>query len=639
MDKYRKDLDGLRAIAVLLVLFFHLDFTFLKAGFIGVDIFFTISGFLISGLVIKQSVRDGFSFRSFYIKRATRLLPAYLFMLLFIAIFCWFIFAPLAYFDFLKSALSSTLFISNIYFLINHSGYFSTSVHELPLLHTWSLAVEEQFYLIMPLFIVIWLKIKSFPLRIAALVLILILTTAFSIYLTSINQGASYFLVVSRVHEFFFGMFLAVLINEYKEKLVPSKLTANFLALMSLIVLISISILLSSKDNFPGYIAAIVCFCTSLLIFSGLNTNCVSHKLLGCKPMALVGLLSYSLYLWHWPIVSLFKYSGTEFTFAIQLIIIVLSFVGAILSYIFIEKPFRYGRYAKSGLVALLLYVAPAIFITAIILNKELIPSHYPSRVVTVEKMTKSMPEDGREQCHSGSFNKDDNCYLGVKGNTDNLAMLWGDSHASHFAPFVDLVATSKAQKVKDTTMGSCPPLKDVSKLLGNAQSACLNKNTSVLKYIEKEKIEEIYFSASWYGYYKEVALKHGRERAEELLVKQVKETLIVLKSADVKKVYFFATVARPNQDLSSCYFKHITFGKNNCQFNLQLEQQELALKLQATISSFNFVEFINVNSIFCKGDLCATNIDSVPLYRDGNHLNRYGSEVIAKKYMEFLDE
>ena len=91
MDKYRKDLDGLRAIAVLLVLFFHLDFTFLKAGFIGVDIFFTISGFLISGIVIKQASRDGFSFKNFYIKRATRLLPAYLFMLLFIAIFCWFI--------------------------------------------------------------------------------------------------------------------------------------------------------------------------------------------------------------------------------------------------------------------------------------------------------------------------------------------------------------------------------------------------------------------------------------------------------------------------------------------------------------------------------------------------------------------
>lgn len=638
MDKYRQDLDGIRALAVILVFLFHIDVTLFKAGFIGVDIFFTISGFLISGIVIKQTSRGGFSFKSFYIKRATRLLPAYLFMLVIIAAVCWFIFAPLAYFDFLKSALSSTLFVSNMYFLINHSGYFTTSVNELPLLHTWSLAVEEQFYLIMPLFIVICLKIKSFALRISSLIIIIIITTIFSIYLTSINQGASYFLVVSRVHEFFFGMILAVLISKYGKRLAPSELTSNILTLISLAVIISIATLLSSKSNFPGYIAAIVCFSTSLLIFSGLNSNCISHKLLGCKSMVTIGLLSYSLYLWHWPIISIFKYSGIEFTFAVQMTIVVLSLLGAILSYTFIEKPFRYGRYAKSGLVAILLYVAPAIFITTFVLNFELIPSSYSSKIVDIEKMTKTTPEDGRERCHSSTFNANDSCYLGVKSKLDNSAMLWGDSHASHFAPFVDLVATSKAQKVKDTTMGSCPPLIDVSKFISRPKASCLNKNMTILDYIEKEKIKEIYLSASWYGYYKEVAREQGQDRAESLLTKQIEDTVITLKGLGVKKVYFFATVARPDKDLSSCYFKKVAFGRGECEFKIQAKQQELTLKLYKMLSQINIVEFININSILCNDGLCQTNINGVPLYRDGNHLNHYGSQVIAKKYILLLN-
>lgn len=638
MNKYRQDLDGIRALAVILVLLFHIDVTLFKAGFIGVDIFFTISGFLISGIVIKQASQGGFSFKSFYIKRATRLLPAYLFMLVIIATVCWFIFAPLAYFDFLKSALSSTLFVSNMYFLINHSGYFSTSVNELPLLHTWSLAVEEQFYLIMPLFIIIWLKIKSFTLRTSSLIIIVIITTIFSIYLTSFNQGASYFLVVSRVHEFFFGMILAVLISKYGEKLAPSELVSNVLTLISLAVIISIATLLSSKSNFPGYIAAIVCFSTSLLIFSGLNSNCVSHKILGCKSMVVIGLLSYSLYLWHWPIISIFKYSGVEFTFAVQISIIVLSLFGAILSYTFIEKPFRYGRFAKNGFVAILLYVAPAIFITTLVLNFELIPPSYPSKITDIEKMTKTTPEDGRKSCHSSTFKENDSCYLGVKSKRDNSAILWGDSHASHFAPFVDLVATSKAQKVKDTTMGNCPPLIDVSKLITRPKTSCLNKNMTILDYIEKEKIKEIYFSASWYGYYKEVVRDQGHDKAELLLKNQVKNTVITLKNLGVKKVYFFATVARSDKDLSSCYFKKVAFGRGECEFKIQAKQQELTLNLYKMLSQINIVEFINVNSILCKDELCQTHINDVPLYRDSNHLNRYGSQIIAKKYIELLN-
>ena len=282
MNKYRKDLDGIRAIAVLLVLFFHVDIVVFKAGFIGVDIFFTISGFLISGIVLREVQTTGFSFKKFYIRRATRLLPAYLFMLIITLLASLYILAPLALFDFFKSALASSLFVSNFYFLFNHSGYFSTSVHELPLLHTWSLSVEEQFYLIMPLSLILWMKIKIFKIRFAVLLGCLVFSIFVSGFLTSFNQGLSYFLVPSRIHEFLFGTLLAVIINQFSNKITPSTFASNVLFVISILGIFLVSTMLSSKGDFPGYIASIVCLFTALLIYVGLNENCISHKKCCC---------------------------------------------------------------------------------------------------------------------------------------------------------------------------------------------------------------------------------------------------------------------------------------------------------------------------------------------------------------------
>ena len=148
LSDYRADIDGLRAIAVLLVLFFHIEIAFFSGGFIGVDIFFTISGFLITGILLKETSNNNFSFIRFYTRRSLRLLPAYLFLLLVTLFVGVYLLTPLALEDLIKSSIASSLFISNFYFLFEHGGYFSTAAHQLPLLHTWSLSVEEQFYLL-----------------------------------------------------------------------------------------------------------------------------------------------------------------------------------------------------------------------------------------------------------------------------------------------------------------------------------------------------------------------------------------------------------------------------------------------------------------------------------------------------------
>ena len=637
MNKYRRDLDGIRAIAVLLVLFFHVDFSFFKAGFIGVDIFFTISGFLISGIVLREAQSSGFSFKKFYIRRATRLLPAYLFMLtvtLFVSIY---VLAPLALFDFFKSALASSLFVSNFYFLLNHSGYFSTSVHELPLLHTWSLSVEEQFYLIMPTALILWLKVKNTSIRIAILLISLILSIVVSGVLTSFNQGLSYFLVPSRIHEFLFGTLLAVIINTYGKLVTPSKFVSNVLALCSLFGIVLISITLSSKGEFPGYIAAAVCLFTALLIYSGLNERCISHKLLGNSLFVWVGLLSYSIYLWHWPIVSFLKYVKIDFDWHIQLLVIFFSFLLAVISYFYVEKPFRYGRYSKNGHVAFSLYVLPALLLCGFVTFHSIIPSSFSDKAVEVELMTKATPEQGRELCHSNEFTDSEHCYLGVEQLQNSNSLLWGDSHASHFAPFVDYYSKTNNLKTKDATMGNCPALLNASLYLRNVGSSCLQKNKLIVEYIKHNQPENLFIASSWYGYFSGNSIRNDHKNPEQLLVLGVVETLNEMHRLGVKNVYFFTTVARPSMDMSHCYLKRLRYTEQDCNFTMNPEQNQLASELNDSLSKLSFVTVIDVNSLICTEGVCATVLNDIPLYRDGNHLNRFGSQELARRYLEHL--
>lgn len=627
-------MDGIRAIAVLLVLFFHVDFAFFKAGFIGVDIFFTISGFLISGIVLREAQTTGFSFKRFYIRRATRLLPAYLFMLVVTMLVSIYVLAPLALYDFLKSALASSLFVSNFYFLLNHSGYFSTSVHELPLLHTWSLSVEEQFYLIMPITLILWLKIKNLYLRLALLGLSLLISIFMSGLLTAFNQGLSYFLVPSRIHEFLFGTVLAVLINYFGKKIIPSTLVSNVLMVISLLGIVLVSISLSSKGSFPGYTASFVCLLTMLIIYSGLNENCISHKLLGNRVFVWIGLLSYSIYLWHWPIVSFLKYMSVEFDIFTQLSIIALSFIFAWVSYWYVEKPFRYGTYSKSGKVAFSLYVLPALILCCFAVFHTALPTPFSNRAIVVEQMTKATPEEGREQCHSRSLTSNDKCFLGELSQKEK-GILWGDSHASHFAPFIDYFSEKNHLKVKDTTMGNCPALVDAYKYLPKVSNACLTKNKHVIDYIAEEQPEVVFLASSWYGYLQSNLTESTFDKREEKLLEGIRTTVSRLRRSGVSQVYFFTTVARPDKDLSHCYLKSLRFIKEECDFQLNSDQTKLVKAIKKNLNEFRFVSLIDVNTLFCQEGICKTKMNSIPLYRDGNHLNRYGSLELAKLYME----
>lgn len=632
MKNYRADIDGLRAIAVLLVLFFHVDWLIFKAGFIGVDVFFTISGFLITSIILKEIKSETFTFIGFYRKRAFRLLPAYLFMLIVVVAAFYFILGPLAYKDLLLSGLASTVFASNFYFFLEHGGYFSTLAVELPLLHTWSLSVEEQFYMLMPVLLVIWAKFLKSKWATWIFGTLLLASIFVSYYLTLLNQSAAYFLLFARFHELFIGSILAVFIskNSWHQ---PKLWIANALFTIALILILAVAIALESKRSFPGVIALIPCLASAAILYAGTNSRCISHKLLGCKLLVLIGLISYSLYLWHWPIIAALKYVGADMTPIIQFGIIFTSFILATISYHFVEKKVRYGSVAKSNKAMVMLYVLPVAVFTLLFFTEKNFRNDANLEFVAAEKAHRSKPNEWRGACHSEKLQQAEKCLLGDLSQGKMDAILWGDSHANHFAPFLDEILKINEVKAMDITMGSCPPVHDSE---GFTSQSCQVKNETALRFIESSNASTIYLAASWYGYsVSKVGMVFSEEKANRLLVSL--ERVIKKLSQKGKTVVVFDTLARLPTDTSACSLKAVKFNfinPSSCDFERSSDQIEMSERIKLLTERFDNVNVIDVNNIICNGKTCHSSLDGVPIFRDSNHLNIESARLLARKHL-----
>jgi peptidoglycan/LPS O-acetylase OafA/YrhL len=346
-NKYRPDIDGLRAIAVLVVVFFHFGVETFSGGFIGVDVFFVISGFLITRLIIDGINGETFTFGGFYLRRARRLLPALLFTVFASFAAGCIIFSPQHLERLGGSALHGILSISNFFFW-GESGYFDADAKVKPLLHLWSLSVEEQFYFIWPMTIV-FLQRRSFSRIVTPLMFVTlgVASWAFAEWCLKVDPSAAFYMLPSRIVEFCMGaiMVLVVGINT------PSWLRELALATgLALIVYAAISF--TDQTPFPGTSALIPCLGTSLAIFGG--SSRFIGALLRSRPMVFTGLISYSLYLCHWPM-YVFYISITD---SVQLDprevigLTLLAYVVATLMYRFVERPFRFAKPGPGAVLA-----------------------------------------------------------------------------------------------------------------------------------------------------------------------------------------------------------------------------------------------------------------------------------------------
>lgn len=483
---FRPDIQGLRAIAVLAVMIFHLNPAWLPGGFVGVDIFLVISGFLISSILLHKKAKPDYSLKStlgyFYTSRLKRIVPAYFTTLIVVSLVAAVLFLPSDFSIYREGLKKAVWFNSNNYFA-NFGDYFAPANHEQPLLHTWSLAIEIQFYLIAPfIFLLIPKRLLYWLLPLAVVVL-----TAYAEYrLQSGVQQATYYSLVARLPAFFLGGCAALWIansNRLRggdsQKLWLSILAAGLIAFA----------LFNPKPTgyFPGIAGLVPTFAAALIIWLNAN-NKVSAFLSGIT-MVWIGALSYSLYLWHWPVLAFMRYyTGAEvLSLWYSLAFVVLTFGLAAASYYWIETPLRLKRNATQivGYVILCLF---AIGAEAGMkkLNKSLSPEPLP-----IEYRRYADP---KTICH-GQIVGD--CLRGDLGS-DKEVLVLGDSHAAMLNHFFDYLGKELNFKARIITASSCVTIPgfDYQRIEEWAHKPCLSQTEEAKKYLENSKA--IFLAASW---------------------------------------------------------------------------------------------------------------------------------------------
>ncbi|WP_447951903.1 acyltransferase family protein [Chryseobacterium koreense] len=438
--QFRNDIQGLRALAFLLVFIFHLNSDWLPGGFLGVDLFFVISGYLITTITLSDFARGKFSFVKFFIRRIKRIVPAYMVLLLAVAAVGLSVYLYTDMPSLRTTVLRSAFFVSNLLFAKGNS-YFGASLSENPLLHTWSLAIEMQFYLILP-FILWFFRNK---LRIV-LPIIIIATTAFSTYNLYVleNKSAMYFSLIARIPEFLVGAYFSVV---FKAGLNINRRLNNVFAVTSLTVLMFCAFSINEESNFPGYLALIPCIASGILLV--LRNNAVSEFFSNKIPVY-IGEMSYSLYLWHWPILAFLRYTNDTYMLNVQeiLFVITLTFILSWLSYTFVEKKFR-KQSTKAAFILLSsggLALGSVYFVMPVIAERNKIPDQY------------ARPVFGLKSHDEGKIEK-----FGDLSKNDSIILI-GDSHALMLKPFLDKIGTEKKFSFYTLTTNSYPALRGIKR-------------------------------------------------------------------------------------------------------------------------------------------------------------------------------
>ncbi len=337
-NHYRPDIDGLRAIAVLSVVIFHAFPEYLGGGFIGVDVFFVISGFLITSLILREQKEQRFSLKHFYAKRIRRIFPALSLVLGFGLVAGWICLNFMEYKQLTKHTGSSAIFITN-FMLLREAGYFDNAADTKPMLHLWSLAIEEQFYLAWPLVLMFFKRLPRWLLP----VLVVLLLSSFAYSLSLVFKGTldlDFYSPLSRCWELFLGASLAFGMSRQLAVSTPSRNMAGY---VGLILVVMSACFLDKSMPFPGYWALPPTLGAALILFAGMQSN-LNRVLLASRPLVSIGLISYPLYLWHWPLLSFARILESQTPgLGLRLFLVLSSFVFAWLTYQFVEKPIRYS--------------------------------------------------------------------------------------------------------------------------------------------------------------------------------------------------------------------------------------------------------------------------------------------------------
>ncbi len=620
---YLSYIDGLRAIAVLVIVLFHLDVTWLPGGFIGVDIFFVISGYLITSIIIEDIRNNKFSFLNFYARRIKRIFPALFTMLLFATIAAVLSLGLEAFTDFFRSLRGASVQLSNIYFNRN-VDYFAPQETLSPLLHTWSLSVEEQFYALWPFLLLLLYKVRNEKLWLPALAIIFITSLALSQQLVHTDPKSAFYMLHSRAWELALGGLVA---------LIPARPQTSFRKNMAgALSLAGFALMLTpafcyTPDNFPGVKALIPCLGIAMILYAGRDMNGMCQRILSTRPLIMTGLISYSLYLWHWPLIAFYKlYTGNELTLWSQSTILVLSFICASLSYIYLEQPARHAKVMPqkviiAGCLLIFCFLAAGHFI-----KRE---NYAPWRISQNVDPRERTPHDLDEICSvdDGAYNKE-RCIIGPHPDKYEV-ILAGDSTASHYTPMVLAWAKANGLTVRLFTRSACTTWirSDNPQRYGRTDPACKKLANDFYNILKADKdIRYIFLGKNL-----------------PAATPEVEESLAIIKELNIP-VHFLGAGLRFESDPHICSMrKHVLLSRilmddsseKNC-LTLHPEfyksHQDNLIKFRRTLTNNGFHYFDPLPRMQPPYDE-----QGHFMFMDDYHMNPYGSTHLVPAFMAYM--
>jgi peptidoglycan/LPS O-acetylase OafA/YrhL len=613
--KHRNDIDGLRAVAVLPVVLFHYGVGLFRGGFTGVDIFFTISGFVIATSILSDIRSGSFSIANFYFKRIRRILPAYAVVMIATTVVATVLLLPSDLVDYGRSLVSTSTFLSNFYFW-KASGYFAAPAQTKPLLHTWSLSVEEQYYLFAP--ICFWSIYRygraRWLLFLGPIALLSFLTGVAAVF---VAPTAGFFLFPTRAWELLLGAIIA-LVNIPMEK---HRGLSEVVSGAGLVLILFGLFTIEDGDPFPGWNALFPCLGTAMIIQAGIGSerrtgSPLVNRLLCYRPLVNIGLISYSLYLVHWPIAAFVKYETLSGPTVSEMVIMVAAtFSLAWLSWRFVEQPCRQLSFDVRGKAFSVAagFIAFAVLVGASAGWTGGIPLRFPD---FAERQIAGVEDWGGDHCFNENPSSptpwDSQLCTRIHGKNGRI-LLWGDSFAAHYVPGILRDASRIDADVLQYTFAGCPPLLSY---FSYARVGCTKFNKEVLDVIRGQNVDTVVIAARW----TDVPLHTLRTLGETLArLRQLGVRIYVIGQspqfiADVQHIDYISG----NYHLPSAAAWKISF---NPAINSLIAGQA------------GDAVMIDPLSFLCEHNSCQYRIGQVFFYADYGHYSRDGSVAAVRAF------
>jgi peptidoglycan/LPS O-acetylase OafA/YrhL len=628
---YREDIDWLRAIAVLAVVAFHFEAP-VWGGFVGVDIFFVISGYLITGIIQSEVKNGSFSFAQFYERRVRRLLPALYATVALTAIPTFHYLLTSERQEFFRSVAAVVTFTSNFFFWFQ-TGYFDHAAVEKPLLHTWSLAVEEQFYLALPLLLWALLRLvrggrSALPVALGAMALA---SFALSIWLMRTDRSANaFFMSPPRAWEFLVGGIVAI-----EGFPVLRHALAQGVARAIALVLLAIPIFsLRQGPGFPGFNALAPCIGAAMFIWSGIGVPSLKRSPYSPLNVAkFFGQISYSLYLWHWPLFTFARFSKSSLVLdpidktALFALTVMISY----LSWRFVEQPFRTGLLAPTrrsafriaGLATLVLLAGSA---GGILLSRT--PSDADRTALQLESYNdyNFRPLYRFGSCFAPAGGAPDATCLALVADKTNV-LLWGDSLAAHYFHGLRQTTDPRAVNILQATQAACMPTFNAA-IQGTAE--CRSFATQMGAFFRERKPDLVILSADW--------LEYARPPRFEGMVADLRQTILGLNGSGVAVVLLGPAVQFRTRLPSMLMRAHLRDVDARPDDFVLPDIFALDAKMKAVLSAGEKFSYVSVVDALCPMRQCPITIDGgIPLSWDHAHLTAEGSVYVMERLLPML--